>query len=196
MIIAEPLNIVLQKYKNVKDILYLYNTEFNFEILEFNEWLPSESDKDMIGEYEYDRMVRSYHEGMSKRYFKNVIIKWDSCDCGDGYGCSHGSWIYEVNIKKPDYIKNNLINKIQNSDSKLNKEYWILELEQNRYTTVNTKLKDNNTLKFMLPKTLNDFISDCCRVGIMLEWNDWIINNYFNSKFLKNDTEEKQLELF
>lgn len=24
----------------------------------------------------------------------------DSCDCGDGYGCSHGSWVHAVHVEK------------------------------------------------------------------------------------------------
>ena len=29
-------------------------------------------------------------------------LQWDSCDCGDGYGCSHGSYVYEIHIKNDD----------------------------------------------------------------------------------------------
>jgi hypothetical protein len=28
--------------------------------------------------------------------FKGIRVDWDSCDCGDGYGCSHGSWPYQI----------------------------------------------------------------------------------------------------
>jgi hypothetical protein len=28
----------------------------------------------------------------------------DSCDCGDGYGCSHGSYVYDIDIINDDKI--------------------------------------------------------------------------------------------
>lgn len=27
---------------------------------------------------------------------------WDSCDCGDGYGCSHGSWPHAIRTGRPN----------------------------------------------------------------------------------------------
>jgi hypothetical protein len=26
------------------------------------------------------------------------LTEWDSCDCGDGYGCSHGSWVQALRL--------------------------------------------------------------------------------------------------
>lgn len=26
---------------------------------------------------------------------------WDSCDCADGYGCSHGSWVHAIRFPVP-----------------------------------------------------------------------------------------------
>lgn len=28
-------------------------------------------------------------------------LEYDSCDCGDGYGCSHGSWPYAFHLPEP-----------------------------------------------------------------------------------------------
>lgn len=27
-------------------------------------------------------------------------LEWDSCDCGDGYGCSHGSWPHAIHTPR------------------------------------------------------------------------------------------------
>ena len=29
-------------------------------------------------------------------------LEWDSCDCGDGYGCSHGSWPHAIRNSRAD----------------------------------------------------------------------------------------------
>lgn len=31
-------------------------------------------------------------------------MSWDSCDCGDGYGCSHGSYVYEIYITNGEKV--------------------------------------------------------------------------------------------
>ena len=28
-------------------------------------------------------------------------LVWDSCDCGDGYGCNHGSWVHAIRFPVP-----------------------------------------------------------------------------------------------
>ena len=28
-------------------------------------------------------------------------LEYDSCDCGDGYGCSHGSWPHALHLPEP-----------------------------------------------------------------------------------------------
>jgi hypothetical protein len=37
-------------------------------------------------------------------------LEWDSCDCGDGYGCSHGSWPHAIHnsrahTERPDGVQ-------------------------------------------------------------------------------------------
>ncbi|MFM2394647.1 MAG: hypothetical protein RLZZ546_2629, partial [Bacteroidota bacterium] len=109
------------------------------------------------------------------------------------YGCSHGSWIYEVWVKKPDYIKHNLLNRIQNlaKHDKTRVENWIFELEGSNYTAKNEGLETDEWVSYTLPKTLGDFISDCNRIGVVLEWSEWVVDAYFGKK--END---KQLDLF
>ncbi len=189
---AEPLNIILTNNDNIKEILYLYNIEFKFEVLDFYDWKPSESDKEMIGECEYDKQLKQYHESKSKLFFKNVKLFWDSCDCGDGYGCSHGSWIYEVWVEKPEHIKKNLINRIQNlaKHDKTRVENWIFEIGGETYLGNNVGLEKDESICYPLPKTLGDFISDCNRIGVELEWSDWVIDIYFKKEY------NKQLNIF
>ena len=61
-------------------------------------WMPSESDIKYMGEESYKLAVEEWNLINAKVLFKNVSLQWDSCDCGDGYGCSHGSYVYEINI--------------------------------------------------------------------------------------------------
>ena len=61
-------------------------------------WLPSEKDKSFMGQDSYDAAIEEHNLANEKVLFKNVSLQWDSCDCGDGYGCSHGSFVYEISI--------------------------------------------------------------------------------------------------
>lgn len=64
--------------------------------LENTGWMPK--DISYMGEDSYKLAVEEYNLKNAKVLFKNVSLQWDSCDCGDGYGCSHGSYVYEINI--------------------------------------------------------------------------------------------------
>lgn len=61
-------------------------------------WLPSEEDLKYMPQEAYDESVKEYEETNSKVLFKNIRLDWDSCDCGDCYGCSHGSWVYQLTV--------------------------------------------------------------------------------------------------
>jgi len=65
-------------------------------------WMPSEDDKKYIDENSWQKAVKEYEEANEKVMFNNVSLQWDSCDCGDGYGCSHGSYVYEILISNED----------------------------------------------------------------------------------------------
>ena len=66
--------------------------------LENTGWMPSEKDIRYMGEESYKLAIEECNLKNAKVLFKNVSLQWDSCDCGDGYGCSHGSYVYEINI--------------------------------------------------------------------------------------------------
>ena len=72
--------------------------------LENTGWMPSETDIKYMGEESYKLAVEEGNLKNSKVMFKNVSLSWDSCDCGDGYGCSHGSYVYEINITNGDKV--------------------------------------------------------------------------------------------
>lgn len=65
-------------------------------------WMPSESDKINMGEENYFAAIEEAKLLNEKVIFKNVSLKWDSCDCSNGYGCSHGGFVYEIEIKNGD----------------------------------------------------------------------------------------------
>jgi len=66
--------------------------------LENTGWMPSEKEIRYMGEESYKLAIEECNLKNAKVLFKNVSLQWDSCDCGDGYGCSHGSYVYEINI--------------------------------------------------------------------------------------------------
>ncbi len=63
-----------------------------------NAWLSSEADKKYMDEDSYEATVEEYKSCEAGVFFKNVFLQWDSYDCGNGYGCSHGSYVYEINV--------------------------------------------------------------------------------------------------
>jgi len=65
-------------------------------------WIPSEQDRKFMDDDNYELAKKEAEEKNAKVMFTNVILQWDSCDCGDGYGCSHGSYVYEILIKNED----------------------------------------------------------------------------------------------
>ena len=66
--------------------------------LENTAWMPSDVDLSYMGKGSYKNAMDMYNLAESKVLFKNVSLNWDSCDCGDGYGCSHGSFVYQIDI--------------------------------------------------------------------------------------------------
>ena len=72
--------------------------------LENTGWMPSESYVKYMGEENYKLAIEEYNFINSKVMFKNVSLSWDSCDCGDGYGCSHGSYVYEIHITNGEKV--------------------------------------------------------------------------------------------
>ena len=61
-------------------------------------WQPTKEDFKFIGDDFYNEALAEFVKANEKVCFKNTHLNWDSCDCGDGYGCSHGSWVYEINV--------------------------------------------------------------------------------------------------
>jgi len=63
----------------------------------------------------------------------------------------------------------------------------ILWLQNRRYTLIKELIENYpaypqgviNKIEFMQPETLNDFIGDCIRVGIELNWKPEIAKKYF-----------------
>jgi len=72
--------------------------------LENTGWMPSESDREYMDEGNYKFAIEECNLKNAKVLFKNVSLLWDSCDCGDGYGCAHGSYVYELRIKNGDKV--------------------------------------------------------------------------------------------
>ena len=118
-------------------------------------WMPSECDIKYMGEESYKLAVEECILKNSKVMFKNVYLGWESCDCGDGYGCSHGSYVYDIKITTKD--KNHTI-EYTDGDS--------LEFYNNgKYCTIPT-----------LGTTIFDFIRMCEICEIELELSDYAVS--------------------
>lgn len=115
-------------------------------------WLPSESDLDYMPIEEYNLSVEEFNSQNSKVLFTNIRLDWDSCDCGEGYGCSHGSWVYQLTIindkdkTEIDYVDGDALEFYNNGKS-------------SRIPTENA--------------TVYDFIRNCEMCDINLEFSDY-----------------------
>lgn len=72
---------------------------FKEEYLDNAIWHPGKwEDVKYMGKESYDAALKEWQDAEDKVVFKNVGVGYESCDCGDGYGCSHGSWPYEIRV--------------------------------------------------------------------------------------------------
>lgn len=74
---------------------------FSVDLLWNNEFPVGEDAKKWMGD-SYDEYVRNFKEKEDAVLFSNTYVSYDSCDCGDGYGCSHGSWPFEIIFSNND----------------------------------------------------------------------------------------------
>ncbi len=72
----------------------LFKIPFNAELL-FNYGTCNYKEKpEWMSENDYKCNQIEYHEEEAKVLFKNVKVEYESCDCGNGYGCSHADYPY------------------------------------------------------------------------------------------------------
>jgi hypothetical protein len=69
-----------------------------FDYLQNKQWKPSLKDFDLIanGGLHYNESMNVFKGAEKNVIFENTSVEYDSCDCGDGYGCSHG--LFPVSI--------------------------------------------------------------------------------------------------
>lgn len=65
---------------------------FDVKHLENNEWPLNDDMRKYMGEESQREHEETYNKAQAEVVFNNIHVEWDSCDCGNGYGCSHGSW--------------------------------------------------------------------------------------------------------
>lgn len=80
--------------------------------IDFVGWTPTPEDERFMSEEGFIKAKKEGEEKNEKVIFKNAKTQWDSC--GDGYGCSHGSYVYAIEIQnenkthelslEPEYI--------------------------------------------------------------------------------------------
>lgn len=118
--------------------------------LECIEWNPPESEIQWMGEVEFNKCKEDYLLAKSKVLFENVSLQWDSCDCGGGYPCSHGSYVYEIQVTNKEEV---LV--IDREDDDLVAEY----------NNINVRLPE-------LYMTCYDFYRLCEILGFELEFSE------------------------
>ena len=117
-------------------------------------WIPSESDKKYMSDDSFAKAVEEGNEKNAKVLFKNIFLNWDSCDCGDGFPCSHRNWVYQI------YITNE-------------EKKHTLEMEDSIINAC------NEGRQAMIPNnesTIYDFYRMCELVGIKLELSDYALS--------------------
>ena len=117
-------------------------------------WMPSESDRKWIDEDTCNKAVLEFKKRNEKVLFDNVELAFDSCDCGDVYGCPHGSYVYEIRV-----TDENKTHELDIDDS------GIIAFYDGRQT--------------MIPEkgcTVYDFYRMCELVGIELKLSAYVIS--------------------
>jgi hypothetical protein len=112
-------------------------------------WIPDIEDCKYMPEGEYERLLKEWTYVNAKVLFDNVFNEWDSCDCGDGYGCSHGSWVCEIRIRSGD-------------------KYHHIELEEDRMF-----IENQGMVYIPIKASIYDFYRACQLVGIQLELSEY-----------------------
>lgn len=118
-------------------------------------WFPSDDELRIMGEEDFRLAREEYILQNQKVLFKNVFLEWESCDCGDGYGCSHGSYVCEI-----DVLKNGKRIKIEYTDGDSLEFY-----NKDKYCKIPTA-----------GATIFDFIRMCEICEIDLELSDYAVS--------------------
>ena len=119
----------------------------------FTGWIPSESDKAYMDNDSFTKAVQEGTEKNAKVLFKNIALNWESCDCGDGFYCSHGNWVYGIDIT--------------NEDKK-----HALEM----YDGIAAYNEDKQAMIPSKGSTIYDFYRMCELVGIKLELSNYALS--------------------
>lgn len=122
--------------------------------IDFVGWIPSEDDKKYMPNDVYESEKKKGEEQKEKVLFRNLKTQWESCDCGGGYPCSHGSYVYAIDV----------INDDKTHELSLEPEYIGF---------------DNNGQYGCLPipgATIFDFIRMCQLCDIELELSDYALS--------------------
>ena len=82
----------------------LYALPFSEIHISNQELHPSEEDLKWMPHDKYDEAINNYLEAQKKVVFKDLHVNMETCDCGGEYGCSHGSYPYDIrsNFDKVD----------------------------------------------------------------------------------------------
>jgi len=118
-------------------------------------WMPTESEKECMTEDSYNLIVEECSAKNANVLFKNISLRWDSCDCGDGYGCAHGSYVYEIAIKSGEKV-------------------YEIEYEDGDHLCF-----EGNSKMAKIPvagATIYDFIMACELCEIELEFSDYALS--------------------
>ena len=119
-------------------------------------WCPTESDKGVMSQESYDRAIVDFKVANALVLFKNVALQWESCDCGGEYGCSHGSYVFELKIITPD------------------KTYTV---DYEDYETLYFIGNDNKAaIPVVSGTTVYDFVRACELCEIELQYSDLALN--------------------
>lgn len=121
--------------------------------LDLTGWMPSEKDKETMDERNYAFAVEEYKKRNAKVMFTNVSLQWDICACSEY--CSHGSGVYEMEIKNRN-------------------EIFIVELED-----LDSLVFDGPIGFVKIPienATIFDFYRACELSGIELELSDYALS--------------------
>lgn len=146
--------------KNYKPTIYhkmhFFKIPFDvnkLELIDNNIWCPAKEDKQYMTQSAFDEALDEHDKKKKQLYFNNVSVNYESCDCNEGYGCSHLDWPYEIEV-----------------NDKINNITHLITIDGNDSLIFNygkTDISINGLESF----TYGDFIRFCKLCNINLESN-------------------------
>jgi len=78
---------------------------FSVDHLCNNAYKIEEVKPEWMEQSDYEHYLKDWNDRQSKVMFNNIMVNFESCDCGSEYGCSHADYPYDITFKDNEKIE-------------------------------------------------------------------------------------------